>query len=99
MKTTALSTRIEEICERFQVERLEIFGSRARDEAEATSDFDFLVKFKELSPPEYSRNYFGLLHALEDELKAPVDLLTQPAITKKSLQRSIEQEKRPIYAS
>lgn len=54
MDSTAATTRlplpmdsIAEICRRFGVERLEVFGSVLRDDFRPDSDVDFLVTFRE----------------------------------------------------
>lgn len=64
--------------ERFDVERLTLFGSVARDEAEAGSDLDLLVEFT--GEKSRSRAYFGLMFYLEDLLDREIDLVTEPAL-------------------
>ena len=46
------------------------------------SDYDFVAELKDLTPSEYSKNFFSLLHALEDELESPVDLITYTSLKK-----------------
>lgn len=67
----------DEIVRRFGVERLELFGSVARDEAAAASDVDLLVTF---STPASFDAYYGLLHYLEEKLGCRVDLVTEKAL-------------------
>ena len=64
--------------ERFDVERLTLFGSVARDEAEPGSDLDLLVEFT--GEKSRSRSYFGLMFYLEDLLEREIDLVTEPAL-------------------
>ena len=50
---------IEALCRRFNVARLEVFGSAANDEFDvARSDVDFLVEFKPLEPAPLADAYF-----------------------------------------
>ncbi|MEN3001579.1 MAG: nucleotidyltransferase family protein [Armatimonadota bacterium] len=63
--------------ERFGVERLALFGSTARDEAQPESDVDLLVRFH--TPPGYD-GYFALKCFLEEVLGKPVDLVMEGAL-------------------
>jgi hypothetical protein len=59
--------------ERFGVNRLALFGSVARDEAEPDSDVDLLVEFDGSTTLD---RYMGLKFHLEDALGVRVDLVT-----------------------
>ncbi len=63
--------------ERFDLERLALFGSVARDQAEQSSDLDLLVEFT--GEKSRSKSYFGLMFYLEDLLEREIDLVTEPA--------------------
>lgn len=71
-----------ELCRRYGVIRLDVFGSAARgdDFDPARSDADFLVEFQpeSLLPP--LTRYFGLAKALETLMGRPVDLVERRAI-------------------
>ena len=43
------------------------------------SDLDFLVEFQPLTPVEHADAYFGLLLALEDMFRHPIDLVEEGA--------------------
>jgi len=58
------------------VERIGVFGSAARGEADAASDIDILVKLADVS----FRNFMRLKHALEDLLGRPVDLVLEESL-------------------
>ena len=64
--------------EQFDVERLTLFGSVARDQAEEGSDLDLLVEFT--GAKSRSKAYFGLMFYLEDLLEREIDLVTEPAL-------------------
>ena len=72
-----LTEQFSEIHQRFGVQRLALFGSTARDEAQADSDVDVLVEFEGKAD---SSRYFGLLFYLEDKLGCPLDLVTDKAL-------------------
>jgi len=87
----AITTLIKlkpELVERFGVTRLALFGSTVRDEAKPESDIDIVVAF---DGPATSEKYFGVQFYLEDELGAPVDLVTEKAI-RPELRPFIERE-------
>ena len=85
------------ICVKQDVLRLDLFGSRARSHGSEGNDYDFIVEFSDVAPTEYSKKFFGLLHALEDELNSPIDLLTYNSLKKISLRKKIAEEKVPLY--
>ncbi len=67
----------DEICQRFGVTRLSLFGSAARDELRADSDIDVLVEF---SAPVSFDTYFALKDYLEAMLGRKVDLVTEKGL-------------------
>ncbi len=76
------------LAEDFDVSRLAVFGSIARDAAAADSDVDVLVAF---DGPATSDRYFGVQFYLEDLLGRPVDLVTENAL-RPELRPYIERE-------
>jgi predicted nucleotidyltransferase len=69
-----------ELCRRFGVRRLDIFGSAARgsDFDPGRSDFDFLVEFAENAKD--LTTFLDFREELEALLGRPVDLVTRSAI-------------------
>lgn len=65
------------LAERFGVTHLALFGSTARDSADAGSDVDILVAF---DGPATSARYFGVQFYLEDLFGCAVDLVTEKAL-------------------
>ncbi|HUT35508.1 MAG TPA: nucleotidyltransferase domain-containing protein [Planctomycetota bacterium] len=90
-----------ELCRRFKVRRLELFGSAAAGEGFRAhdSDLDFLVEFLPLEPGTHADAYFGLLAALEDLLGRPVDLVMTRAITNPYFLESVNRTRRVVYAA
>jgi len=71
---------LEELCRRYGVVRLEVFGSATRpdDFNPARSDVDLLVEF--VSPSLEYRNFGDLQQALEALLERRVDLVERKAV-------------------
>ena len=90
-----------DICRRYDVARLEVFGSAARgdDFDPAASDADFLVEFKPDSQLPPLDQYFGLARALEELLGRPVDLVQPRAIRNPFLLAGINRAREVVYAS
>lgn len=88
--------RLREVCERYGVASLEVFGSVARGEDRPDSDLDLLYV---LQPG--TRLGFRLFD-LEDELAEvfgrPVDLVARKSINK-YLREQILTDARPLYAA
>ena len=97
MTLNEIKVTAEPICRRHRVQRLELFGSRARGEAGADSDIDFYVSFEDLPPAEYSRQFFGLLHDLEDAFHTTIDLLTEASVRKVSLKKNLKTDGVLVY--
>jgi hypothetical protein len=70
--------RLAELCRRYHVAKLELFGSRAKGTARPDSDVDLLVTFKEGQTP--GLEFFGLADDLEQLFGHHVDLLTRPRV-------------------
>lgn len=75
----SLSATVRPVCERHAVARMELFGSRASEQANEGSDYDFLVEFL----PQANAGLLemgGLKEDLEQELGHRVDLLSRAAV-------------------
>ena len=92
---------IKELCARYRVRCLEVFGSAMDDESfdRENSDLDFLVEFLPLKPGEYADTYFGLLENLEDLFGRHVDLVMVRAIKNPYLLESINRTRKLLYAA
>lgn len=91
---------IEDLCRRYSVRRLEVFGSAAEGrDRPGESDVDFLVEFRDLPPGAYADAYFGLLESLESLLGRPVDLVVGSAIQNPYFRQAVEESKVLLYAA
>jgi len=80
-----LSAAISPIAASYGVEKLYLFGSRARGEERPDSDYDFLISKGQV------RTLFlhsALCQALEDALCAPVDLITDTSSDKALIEQA-----------
>ncbi len=91
---------IAELCRRFHVRRLDLFGSAARGDFDpARSDVDCLVCFAPEAPQRALDAYFGLKEGLEALLGRSVDLVMQDAVVNPYLSASIERQRETLYAA
>ncbi len=90
------------LCRRYDVARLEVFGSAARgvDFDPATSDADFLVEFIPDSRMASLAQFFDLAEALERLLGRRVDLVERKTLEQSRnyiRRRSILKDAQPVY--
>jgi uncharacterized protein len=91
---------LNELCQKYRVRHLALFGSATRPDFEnKRSDLDFLVEFLPMPAGEHADAYFGLLFALEDLFKTPIDLVEETAIRNPYVRQSIEKDQQTLYAS
>lgn len=91
---------ISSICQRFHIQRLEVFGSAARasDFNPDSSDADFLVEFAHDAQPGF-RDFFGAKTALEAALGRNVDLVEFGSVKNPFVLASINAYKETVYAA
>jgi len=90
---------IMDICRRYGVQRLELFGSAAEGRESPDSDLDFLVDFGSRPTHGYADTYFGLSEALEDLFKRPIDLVVESAIRNPYFLESVRLSKTLLFAA
>jgi uncharacterized protein len=91
---------LEALCRRFQVRRLELFGSAAEGTFDPqSSDLDFIVEFDDRPANGYADTYFGLAEALKDLFHRDVDLVVLSAVKNPYLRESIERSRTLLYAA
>src|SRR5437016_1399138 len=91
---------VEQLCLRFGVRRLDLFGSAATGEFRPdSSDLDLLVEFEAPGPDGYADAYFGLLEGLEELFHRPIDLVMLSAVTNPFFRKSVEKCKTLLYAA
>ena len=89
------------LCRAYDVSRLELFGSAARehDFNPQTSDIDVLVKFNPDSSMSALKQFFGLAGELEALFGRRVDLVEADAIENPFVQAAVDRSRRLIYGA
>ena len=92
---------MQELCNRYNVRSLYLFGSAVRGEMKPTSDYDFLVDIPLVQEnfEAYANSYFEMADSLERMFNRKVDLLTVPMLSNPYLIQSIEKSKVKIYGA
>ena len=88
--------RLAELCRRYRVRRLALFGSVLRDDFRPESDVDILVEFEPGATPGLA--FFGMEIELSELLGRRVDLNT-PAGFGPALRARVLAEALPIYVA
>lgn len=90
---------IEELCQKFMVKRLSVFGSILTDRFNSESDIDLLVDFGSFDHDKYDyvRNYFDLRDALERLFNRKVDLIEEKGLKNKYFIANVNRTKQMIY--
>ena len=92
---------LAELCRKYRVRRLEIFGSAVDQDSfePKSSDLDFMVEFFPLKRGEHADTYFGLLEELKNLFGQKVDLVMKRAVTNPYFLESINGNKVELYAA
>jgi predicted nucleotidyltransferase len=88
--------KIAEICRKYEIRELALFGSQVRGDFSAKSDFDFLVEFN----PDAKISFFELGRIqteLEEIVKTEVDLVPKDGL-KPAIRQQVLGEAETIYA-
>ena len=92
------AANLEQLCRRYRVRRLDLFGSAATGQVfSEPSDLDFVVEFEPLPAGVYANTYFGLLEALQQLFDMPVDLVVESAIRNPYFLEAVEATRTPLY--
>lgn len=91
-------SELRRICDEFEVETLEIFGSFATGIGfDGESDVDFLVTFRNGTSLRPSVRYFGLKAALEKLFGRSVDLVMLKAVKNPYFLKEIATTRKVVY--
>ena len=98
----ARRAELRELCLRYRVRRLDVFGSAAtgRGFDPQSSDLDFLVEFEpdqDLGP--WLSHYFDLQDELQRLFGQSVDLVMASALKNPFFAREVNRTRRPLYAA
>jgi len=90
---------IEELCRRYHVARLDVFGSLVAGDFNESSDIDFLVEFDTDVNRRRFDNFFELLRAMERLFNRRVDLVEAGGLRNPYFVKHVNQTRRPVYAA
>ncbi len=91
---------LDELCRRYAVKRLELFGSGATDAFDPTrSDLDFLVEFGPDPQRDLFHRYFELQELLQKLLDQKVDLVMVGALKNPYFIESVNKTRQLVYAA
>ena len=90
-------SRISDICRRYEISELSLFGSRVRGDFTAESDFDFLIEFEPDADVDYFK-FFEIQEELENVVNTKVDLIPKKGL-RKLIRRHVLSEAEIIYAA
>lgn len=91
---------IANLCRRFRVQTLELFGSATGDQFDPQqSDLDFLVDFQPLAADEHADAYFGLRESLEALFARPIDLVMTSEIRNRYFLEAIKPTRTTLYVA
>ncbi len=98
LEINAYISQLTELCRKYGVKRLELFGSAARGDFDSQhSDVDFVVDFAEEHGLGAFEQYFGFKEALEQLFERSVDLVEGQAIRNPYFKREIERDRTTIF--
>jgi hypothetical protein len=91
---------IEELCRKYAVKRLRLFGSALREDWDPeSSDFDFLAEFGPPVGMNAFDQFMGLLVDLEALLGRKVDVVDWNAARNPFFKRHVERSAKDLYAA
>ena len=89
--------KLVELCERFHVTSLFVFGSVLTTKFNENSDIDFVVYFDSIPVLDYADNFFDLLHELEEVFERKIDLISGKALKNPYFIEEVEHTKQLVY--
>jgi uncharacterized protein len=92
-------SELSELCRKYAVKRLALFGSAVRGDFDVGSDLDFVVEFTDFTVENAADRYLGLLVDLEDLFGRKIDLVSYPAIRNPFFKQVVDQTRVSLYAA
>ena len=100
MVTFQNSEELTQLCKRYGVTRLELFGSATNERFDSErSDLDFLVTFHYVESLGLAEQYFGFKEELEHLFSRPIDLVELDAVDNPYFLKAIQAERQLLYAA
>lgn len=91
--------QLHELCRRFHVSRLEVFGSASIGRLREDSDLDFLVEFDDSVGSSRFDTFFELLESLKQLFGRPIDLVEPGGLSNPYFLKRVNETRRPLYVA
>ena len=88
---------INQLCQKYNVKKLTIFGSALSEQFKESSDIDFLLELK--SAEGGIKKYMNIKFELEKLFKRPVDLVMPKAIKNQRIKKYMHSDMKEVYAA
>jgi predicted nucleotidyltransferase len=91
---------IADLCRRFDVKRLDLFGSAATGDFDpARSDVDLLIEFNDYGSPSIADQWLGFQEQMERLLGRPIDLTSLRMAKNPHFLEVANRSRKPLYAA
>ncbi len=91
--------QLHELCKKFNVKELYLFGSATTEDFSEDSDLDFIVKFNRSGFEGAFDQFIDFKHELEQIYDRPVDLYHLKKFRNSIFRQEVEQSKKLLYAA
>ncbi|SHF78939.1 hypothetical protein SAMN05443144_11368 [Fodinibius roseus] len=98
-KVDLKTKQLQEICKKYNVKELYLFGSATTDNFSEDSDLDFIVKFDRRSFEGAFDQFIDFKQELEQIYGRPVDLYHLKKFRNSIFQQEVERSKELLYAA
>ena len=89
---------LRELCERYGVVKLELFGSAAKGTFDPkSSDIDLIAEFNNRRQGDYAARFLDFADGAEALLQRPVDLLTEAMIKNPYFKHAVDECRTTLY--
>jgi len=88
---------INQLCQKYNVKKLTIFGSALSEQFKESSDIDFLLELK--SAEGGIKKYMNIKFELEKLFKRPVDLVMPKAVKNQRIKKYMYSDMKEVYAA
>jgi uncharacterized protein len=89
---------VAELCRRFRVRELKIFGSAVTGTySPENSDLDFVAEFADTQTTDYPNRYLDFAESLEQLFHRPVDLVTRRSLRNPYFRAEVERTAQVVY--
>jgi hypothetical protein len=89
--------KINDVCDKFNLKKLDLFGSAITSKFGPESDIDVLIEFGDNKNINMFNVYFDLKDELQSIFKRPIDIVVERSIKNPFFKRSINKTRTNVY--